>query len=211
VRIAADVAPEMLARAIAIDFSVPRATMALLRALPPAAGGLVIGTTGFSDEQQARIVAVARTVPVLASPNMSLGVNLLYHLAEVAARRLGRRYNVEIVEAHHRHKKDAPSGTARRLGEIVAGALGLSYETAAVHGREGIRDERAETEIGVHALRGGDIVGDHLVMFAGEGERLELRHVAQSRTTFAQGAIAAAKWLAGRRPGLYSMSDVLGM
>jgi len=210
VAVSAELPAATLAGAVTIDFSVPAAVMSLLKTLPPGSRGLVIGTTGLSDGERERVAATARTMPVLVSPNMSLGVNLLYRLAGIAAKRLGRGYDVEIVEAHHRHKRDAPSGTARRLGEVVAGALGLEYATAAVHGREGIRGERTATEIGMHALRGGDIVGDHLVMFAGDGERLELRHIAHSRAGLARGAITAAKWLAGRKPGLYSMDDVLG-
>jgi 4-hydroxy-tetrahydrodipicolinate reductase len=147
---------------------------------------------------------------ILMSPNMSLGVNLLFYLTQVAAQRLRDGFDIEIIEAHHRMKKDAPSGTARRLGEIAAQARGLSYEQAVRNGREGMAGERPCNEIGMHAVRGGDIVGDHTVLFAGFGERIELRHAAQSRQTFARGAVAAAKWLADKPAGLYSMRDVLG-
>jgi 4-hydroxy-tetrahydrodipicolinate reductase len=151
-------------------------------------------------------------MPVLVSPNMSLGVNLLFSLTELVANRLKNDFDIEIIEAHHRFKKDAPSGTAKRLGEIVAQAYNLPYEKAVRDGRSGISSEdRKKNEVGMHAVRGGDIVGDHTVLFAGMGERIELRHMAHSRSTFARGAVAAAKWLSTRKAGYYSMKDVLGL
>ncbi len=197
--------------AVVIDFSSPAATMALADAVGAKGRGLVVGTTGLDREHMERLEQSARHMPVLVSPNMSLGVNLLFHLTDLVTRRLGSSFDIEIIETHHRHKKDSPSGTARRLGEIAAAARSLNYEEAAVHGRHGMVGERTGTEIGVHAVRGGDIVGEHVVLFAGEGERVELRHTAHSRANFAAGAVAAAKWLWGRAPGMYSMGDVLGI
>ncbi len=197
--------------AVIIDFTAPEATLATLAGIESTSAALVIGTTGFTDEQRGLIADAARERPILLSPNMSLGVNLLFYLTDLAARRLGSRFDMEIVEAHHRFKKDAPSGTARRLGEILAEALGLSYDQAVVDGRSGMTGERPRRQIGMHAVRGGDIVGDHTVLFAGPNERIELKHVAHSRSTFAQGAVEAAKWLSGRPAGLYSMQDMLGL
>jgi 4-hydroxy-tetrahydrodipicolinate reductase len=158
-----------------------------------------------------RIEALASLAPVVFSPNMSLGVNLLFHLTGQIAARLGSDFDIEIIETHHRDKRDAPSGTARRLGEIAAAARGLSYDRDVRHGRAGLVGQRSDREIGMHAVRGGDIVGDHTVLFAGTGERIEVRHAAHSRATFARGAVTAAKWLADRPPGLYTMRDVLGL
>ncbi|MBD3243305.1 MAG: 4-hydroxy-tetrahydrodipicolinate reductase [Chitinivibrionales bacterium] len=201
---------EALKQAVVVDFTIPAATLALLAAMPSSAGGIVIGTTGFTKEQRDVVVQASKRFPVLMSPNMSLGVNLLFHLTGLVAARLGDAFDIEITEAHHRHKKDAPSGTAVRLGEVAAEALGRKYGDVAQHGRSGMVGERPRAQIGMHALRGGDIVGDHTVLFAGPHERIELRHMAHSRAVFAQGAVAAAKWLAGREPGLYGMGDVLG-
>ena len=194
-----------------IDFTVPESTMSLIDSIKGTKSSIVIGTTGLTKEQILKIDDLAKTNPVLFSPNMSLGVNFLFYLTKLAAEKLGGEYDIEIVEAHHRFKKDSPSGTAKRLGEISAEAIGRTYEEAIVDGRSGIVGERTSTEIGMHAVRGGDIVGDHTVMFAGLGERIELRHQAHSRSTFAQGAVTAAKWLDGKEPGLYSMNDVLGI
>ena len=171
----------------------------------------VIGTTGLTPEMQVKIKATARSIAILASPNMSVGVNVLFKLAGDVAKALGEDFDVEIIEAHHRFKKDAPSGTAKRLAEVIAEALGRDLDKDAVYGREGIVGERTRKEIGIHAIRGGDIVGEHTVCFAALGERVELRHVAQSRDPFVRGALRAAKFLAGRKPGLYSMADVLRM
>lgn len=195
-----------------IDFSFHTATSAHAELLAAKGKALVIGTTGFTDEEKAVIAQAAQRIPVVMAPNMSLGVNLLFCLAEQAARALkGQGYDVEIVEAHHRRKKDAPSGTALGLGEAVAGGLGVNLADHALHGREGQVGERVEGEIGFHAVRGGDIVGDHTVMFAAEGEIVELGHRATSRDTFAVGALKAASWLKGQPAGSYTMKDVLGL
>jgi 4-hydroxy-tetrahydrodipicolinate reductase len=171
----------------------------------------VIGTTGHTDLQIAAIRHAANTIPIVYAPNYSVGVNTLFWLTRKAAEILGRSFDLEVVEMHHRMKKDAPSGTARRLAEILAEVRELSYNDDVHHGRHGIVGERAESEIGMHAIRGGDVVGDHTVMFASAGERLELTHRASSRETFARGALRAARWLRTREPGLYDMQDVLGL
>jgi 4-hydroxy-tetrahydrodipicolinate reductase len=158
-----------------------------------------------------RIRAASGTIPVVFAPNFSVGVNALFWLTEKAAEILGPDFDLEIVEMHHRLKKDAPSGTARRLAEILARVRGLQYSGDVRHGREGMPGERSSREIGMHALRGGDVVGDHTVIFATQGERVELTHKASSRETFARGSIRAAKWARGRQPGLYDMQDVLGL
>jgi len=194
---------------VAIDFSAPAATLAVARQCAGMGVPLVIGTTGLSGEERAELAeAVACSIPVLLAANMSLGVNLLLRLVEVAASALPG-YDVEIIEAHHRRKKDAPSGTARELANRLLQALGRDEE-ALLYGREGTVGARTSEEIAIHAVRGGDIVGDHTVIFAGEGERLELTHRASSREVFAQGALRAARFLVQQGPGLYSMADVLG-
>jgi 4-hydroxy-tetrahydrodipicolinate reductase len=172
---------------------------------------LVVGTTGFSRAQQAELAQLAGRIPVVSAPNMSIGVNLLFRLAARAAEVLGESFDVEIVEAHHRHKKDAPSGTALRLAESVAHALGRDLSKELVTGRSGLTGERERSNIAVHAVRGGDVVGDHTVFFLGDGERVELTHKASSRGNFARGALRAASWVVGRGPGLYDMADVLGL
>ncbi|MEW6414651.1 MAG: 4-hydroxy-tetrahydrodipicolinate reductase [Pseudomonadota bacterium] len=194
-----------------IDFTRPEATFGYLDACAAAKVPLVIGTTGFDDAGRARIAAAARLIPVVFAPNMSVGVNLLMKLAELAARVLEDGYDIEIIEAHHRHKVDAPSGTALGLGQAVARAIGRDLSRCAVYGREGMTGERDPKTIGFATVRGGDIVGDHTLLFAGIGERVELTHKASSRATFAQGALRAAKWLQGRAPGLYDMRDVLNL
>ncbi len=194
---------------VAIDFSIPAATLALARQCAEKGVPLLIGTTGLPAETRSEIETdVASRVPVLIAANMSLGVNLLMRLVETAAKALPG-YDVEIVEAHHRRKKDAPSGTAKELANRLLEALGRGEE-ALIYGREGIVGARTGEEIAVHAVRGGDIVGDHTVLFAGDGERIELTHRASSRDVFAQGALRAARFLAEQQPGLYSMQDVLG-
>lgn len=211
VRVSDDVAAALAAADVAIDFSRPEATLALLAACEALGRPVVIGTTGFDSAQRNRIAEAAQRLPVVISPNFSVGVNAAFALVEAAARILGADYDVEIVEAHHRHKVDAPSGTALRLGEIVARALGRDLEAVAVHGRRGAVGARAPGEIGFHALRGGDMVGEHTVLFAGAGERVEITVRSQSRLTYAAGALRAARWLAaGRAPGLYDMAEVLG-
>jgi 4-hydroxy-tetrahydrodipicolinate reductase len=194
-----------------IDFTRPEATFGYLEACAAAGVPLVIGTTGFDDAGKARIAAAAQRIPVVFAPNMSVGVNLLMKLAELAAQVLQDGYDIEIIEAHHRHKVDAPSGTALGLGQAVARALDRDLARCAVYGREGVTGERAPETIGFATVRGGDIVGDHTLLFAGIGERVELTHKASSRATFALGALRAAKWLQGRAPGLYDMRDVLNL
>jgi 4-hydroxy-tetrahydrodipicolinate reductase len=194
-----------------IDFTRPEATFGYLDACATAGVPMVIGTTGFDEAGRARIAAAARRIPVVFAPNMSVGVNLLMKLAELAAQVLEDGYDIEIIEAHHRHKVDAPSGTALGLGQAVAGAINRDLASCAVYGREGVTGERDPKTIGFATVRGGDIVGDHTLLFAGIGERVELTHKASSRATFAQGALRAAKWLQGRAPGLYDMRDVLNL
>ena len=170
----------------------------------------VLGTTGLTDEEQKAVDAAAKKIPVIQSGNFSLGINLLLGLVRKASEILGIEYDCEVVEMHHRHKKDAPSGTALMLAKAVANGRGQDFDDVAVFGREGIVGERPQGEIAVHALRGGSVIGDHTVMFAGDVERVELVHKAQSREAFAAGALRAALWGADRKPGLYSMRDVLG-
>ncbi len=196
---------------VLIDFTTPVATLHAVQACVAVGCSMVIGTTGIDDEGRAQILAASRQIPIMFAPNMSVGVNLMFRLVALAAEALGEDFDVEVIEAHHRMKVDAPSGTAVRLGEILAQALGRSYAGDAVHGRVGQVGARTQREIGFHALRGGDIVGDHTVMFAGGGERFEITHRASSRTNFADGAMRAARWLPGRAPGLYTMFDVLGL
>jgi 4-hydroxy-tetrahydrodipicolinate reductase len=173
--------------------------------------GLVVGSTGFTKEARARVAAAAQRIPVVLSPNMSVGVNVLFALVRDAARILGDSYDVEIVEMHHKKKKDAPSGTAVRLAEIAAESLHRDVARDLTYARHGLIGERPAREIGVQTLRGGDVVGEHTVYFAGEGERLELTHRATSRDQFARGAVRAARWVAGRPPGMYDMADVLSL
>ena len=192
---------------VLIDFTRPDGTLANLKH----ARAMVIGTTGFSGDQKKAIAEAAKRMPIVMAANFAVGVNAAYQLAETAARILGDDYDVEIIEAHHRHKIDAPSGTALKLGEVVAGALKRKLGEVARHGRSGETGERPAKEIGFHALRGGDIVGEHTVVFAGSGERVEITVRSQSRMTYAAGALRAAKWLRGKSPGLYDMFDVLGL
>jgi len=210
VPVTADVAAAAAAFDTLIDFSVPAATLASAAICATRGKALVIGTTGFDQEGLARIRAAAETVPVLMAPNMSVGVNVVFKLVEMATRVLGDGVDIEIIEAHHRHKIDAPSGTAVRMGEIVATTLGRDLGAVAVYGREGNTGARRRETIGFATVRAGDIVGDHTVLYAGNGERIEITHRAESRMNFAQGALRAARFLAGRQPGLYDMHDVLG-
>lgn len=194
-----------------IDFSHPNASSELARACREAKKPAVIGTTGHSSEERASIEELALSVPVVLSPNFSVGVNALFWLTRKAAQMLGDDFDLEVTEIHHRLKKDAPSGTAKKLAEILCDVRSLDYAKNVRHGREGLVGERPANEIGVHSVRGGDVVGDHTVTFAGAGERLELVHKAASRETFALGALRAARWIVGKPPGLYSMEDVLGL
>ena len=196
---------------VAIDFSHADATEDVCAACVAASRPLVIGTTGHSPEQVADIRSAAASIPIVLAPNFSVGVNTLFWLTRKASELLGDGFDIEIVEIHHRLKKDAPSGTAKRLAEVACETRGLSYESDVVHGREGLVGERPAKQIGVHAIRSGDVVGDHTVIFASAGERVELTHKASSRETFAVGALRAARWIMGRPPRLYSMEDVLGL
>ena len=171
----------------------------------------VVGTTGFSPEGKAALGALAQHVPLVFAPNMSVGVNVVLRLLDLAARSLGDAYDVEVVEAHHRHKVDAPSGTALAMGEVLARATGRQLDDCAVWGRHGVTGERNPEAIGFSVIRGGDIVGDHTVLFAGTGERIEITHKSASRVTYAQGSLRAARFVAARPPGLYGMDDVLGL
>ena len=196
---------------VLIDFSVPAATLEKLDHCVANGKAMVIGTTGFEPSGLDAIRHAAETIPIVMAPNMSVGVNVAFKLIEYAAQTLGDDVDVEVFEAHHRHKIDAPSGTAVRMGEILADALDRDIETDAVYGREGITGERDRRTIGFHSLRGGDIVGEHTVTFAGTGERIEITHRAGSRENFAAGAVRAARFVAGRPAGLYGMDEVLGL
>ena len=211
VAVTADYASAIAAADCLIDFTRPEGTLDHLRVCADRGVRAVIGTTGFSPEQRKSIEAAAARIPVVFAPNMAVGVNASFRLAQVAAQILGNDFDVEIVEAHHRHKVDAPSGTALRLGEVVAQALNRNLDEVAMHGRHGVTGERSGKTIGFHAIRGGDIVGEHTVIFAGEGERVEVTVRSQSRMTYALGALRAAKFLEGRAPGLFNMQDVLGL
>ena len=172
---------------------------------------LIIGTTGFSDEQKAEIAEAAKSIAIVMAPNMSVGVNVTLKLLEMAAKALSTGYDIEIIEAHHRHKVDAPSGTALKLGEVIAGALGRDLKDCAVYAREGVTGERDPSSIGFATIRGGDIVGDHTVLFAGTGERIEITHKSSSRATYAQGSLRAVRFLRGKPHGMFDMFDVLGL
>ena len=194
-----------------IDFTRPEGTLEHLRICREKGVAMVIGTTGFEAEGKAAIAEAARDIPVVFAPNMAVGVNLVFKLLDTAARILNQGYDIEIVEAHHKHKIDAPSGTALRMGEVVAAALGRDLKECAVYGREGVTGERDPSTIGFATVRGGDIVGDHNVMFCGIGERVEIAHRAGSRMPYALGSLRAARFLSGKKNGLYDMQDVLGL
>ncbi len=194
-----------------IDFTRPAGTLALLDACRERGVKAVIGTTGFDDAQKAAIAEHARHLAIVMAPNMSVGVNVVLRLLDMAARALGDGYDVEVVEAHHRHKVDAPSGTALKMGEVLAAALGRDLGECAVFARHGVTGERDPRAIGFSTIRGGDIVGDHTVLFAGTGERIEITHRSSSRATYAEGSLRAARFLARRSQGLHDMNDVLGL
>ena len=196
---------------VLVDFSSPGASLEHIKAASEMGKAIVVGTTGFSAEQRKEIEETGPRTRCLVAPNMSMGVNLLFSLAGSVARALGGDYDVEIIEAHHRMKKDAPSGTANKLAEVISEALGRDLQDVGVYGRQGLVGERKSSEIGVMAVRGGDIVGEHTVMFVTSGERIELVHRAHSRDAFAKGAIQAALWLPSQPNGLYEMRDVLGL
>lgn len=209
--IAADLTPFIERFDVLIDFTRPAATLTHLALCQAAGKALVIGTTGFSTEQKAAIAQAGESIPIVFAPNMSVGVNLCFKLLEMAAQILTDQVDIEIIEAHHRHKVDAPSGTALAMGQVIARTLGRDLEQCAVYGRQGVTGERDRSTIGFATVRAGDIVGEHTVLFADVGERIEITHRASSRMTFAKGAVRAAAWLNGRRPGLYDMQDVLGL
>ena len=196
---------------VLIDFTRPEGTLAHLAVCREIGVKLVIGTTGFDETQKRTISEAAREMPIAMAPNFSVGVNVTFKLLELAANTLNEGFDVEIIEAHHRHKVDAPSGTALRMGEIVASALGRDLKTDAVYGREGVTGERKRESIGFATVRGGDVVGDHTVLFLGTGERVEITHRSASRATYAQGALRAARFLMDKQSGLYDMQDVLGL
>ena len=196
---------------VLIDFTAPAASLQHMEICHRHGKRMVIGTTGFSDEHKQQIADAAKETGIVFAPNMSVGVNLCFKLLDIAARVLGDEVDIEVIEAHHRHKVDAPSGTALRMGEVIADALGRDLKTCAVYGREGITGARDRKTIGFETIRAGDIVGEHTVMFAAEGERVEVAHKASSRMTFASGAVRAAGWLMSQPNGLYDMQDVLGL
>ncbi|UXH78121.1 4-hydroxy-tetrahydrodipicolinate reductase [Roseateles amylovorans] len=211
VAITTDVRAGLSQADVLIDFTRPEGTLAHLALCAELGVRTVIGTTGFSDAQKAEIQALSQRAAVMMAPNMSVGVNVVLKLLENAAKALAQGYDIEIIEAHHRHKVDAPSGTALKMGEVVADAIGRDLKTCAVYGREGVTGERDPSTIGFATVRGGDIIGDHTVLFAGIGERIEISHKASSRATFAQGSLRAARFLATRATGLFDMNDVLGL
>ncbi len=209
VRIQSDISAGLKDAQVLIDFTRPEGTMAHLAACRALGVKLVIGTTGFSDAQKADIAAAAKDIAIMMAPNMSVGVNVTFKLLEMAARALNTGYDIEIVEAHHRHKVDAPSGTALKMGEVIAAALGRDLKDCAVYAREGVTGERDPSSIGFATVRGGDVVGDHSVLFLGTGERIEITHKSSSRATYAQGSLRASRFLADRSSGLFDMFDVL--
>ena len=211
VAIGADPRAALAGADVLIDFTRPEGTLAHLAACRELGVRAVVGTTGFDAAQKAAIAAHAEQVAVVMAPNMSVGVNVVFALLEQAARALHEGYDIEIIEAHHRHKVDAPSGTALAMGETVAAALGRDLKDCAVYARQGVTGERDPSTIGFATVRGGDIVGDHTVLFAGTGERIEITHRSSSRATYAQGSLRAARFLRGRERGLYTMRDVLGL
>lgn len=211
VNITDDVASALSRSNVLIDFTRPVGTLAHLAMCRAAGVRMVIGTTGFLAEQKEELKAASKDIAIVFAPNMSVGVNVTFKLLEIAAKVLTPGYDIEIIEAHHRHKVDSPSGTALHMGEVIAKSIGRDLSKVAVYGREGNTGERASDTIGFATVRGGDIVGDHTVMFAGTGERIEISHKAGSRATFAEGALRAARFLADKQSGLFDMQDVLGL
>ncbi|MFB1018045.1 MAG: 4-hydroxy-tetrahydrodipicolinate reductase [Burkholderiaceae bacterium] len=209
--IQSDLATALAGAHVLIDFTRPEGTLAHVQAASAAGVAVVIGTTGFSDEQKAQLQHASATTAMVMAPNMSVGVNVTLKLLEMAAKAMPTGYDIEIIEAHHRHKVDAPSGTALKMGEVVAHALGRDLKDCAVYGRDGVTGERDPSTIGFATIRGGDIVGDHTVLFAGTGERIEITHKSSSRATYAQGSLRATRFLADKSSGMYDMFDVLGL
>lgn len=196
---------------VLIDFTRPEGSLAHLKACRTLGVAAVVGTTGFTEAQKSEIADMARDIPIVLAPNMSVGVNVTLKLLAMAAKALSTGYDIEIIEAHHRHKVDAPSGTALKMGEVIADALGRDLKDCAVYAREGVTGERDPSSIGFATIRGGDIVGDHTVLFAGTGERIEISHKSSSRANYAQGSLRAARFLAQQEAGLFDMFDVLGL
>lgn len=211
ITISHDLPAAVKAADVLIDFSFHENVPLTIKLAAEQRKAVIIGTTGLNPDERAAVDQGARVIPIVWAPNMSLGVNMLFSLVQQAAKALGLDYDVEITEAHHRYKKDAPSGTALRLGENVAEGRGQNFRDVAIYGREGLGGERPKGQIGIHALRAADIIGDHTVLFATDGERVEISHRATSRDAFAKGALRAAQWAGGRAPGLYDMQDVLGL
>lgn len=211
VKISSEVATGVKGATTFIDFTQPEGTLEHLTLCRAAGVAMVIGTTGFDAAGKAAIEAAAKDIPIVFAPNMSVGVNLVFKLLDMAARVLNEGFDIEIIEAHHRHKVDAPSGTALRMGEVIAQALGRDLSQCAVYGREGVTGERDSSTIGFATVRGGDIVGDHTALFAGTGDRVEITHKSSSRMTYALGSLRAARFLATHRNGLFDMQDVLGL
>ena len=209
--ITADLAAGLENARTLIDFTRPEGTLAHLQVCRALGVNVVIGTTGFTEAQKAEIAVVAQDIAIVMAPNMSVGVNVTLKLLEMAAKALSTGYDIEIIEAHHRHKVDAPSGTALKMGEVIADALGRDLKDCAVYAREGVTGERDPSSIGFATIRGGDIVGDHTVLFAGIGERIEISHKSSSRATYAQGSLRAVRFLADKQTGLFDMFDVLGL
>ena len=211
VLITADMRAGLADSQVLIDFTRPEGTLEHLKVCRELGVALVIGTTGFTEVQKAVIAEASKDIAIMMAPNMSVGVNVTLKLLEMAAKALSTGYDIEIVEAHHRHKVDAPSGTALKMGEVIADALGRDLKDCAVYAREGVTGERDPSSIGFATIRGGDIVGDHTVLFAGTGERIEISHKSSSRATYAQGSLRAVRFLAGQKAGLFDMFDVLGL
>ncbi|MDW5441408.1 4-hydroxy-tetrahydrodipicolinate reductase [Polaromonas sp. SM01] len=211
IAITSDLTAGLSGSQVLIDFTRPEGTLAHLAKCRELGIKLVIGTTGFSDAQKAEIAAAAKDIAIVMAPNMSVGVNVTLKLLEMAAKAMATGYDIEIIEAHHRHKVDAPSGTALKMGEVIADALGRDLKDCAVYAREGVTGERDPSSIGFAAVRGGDVVGDHTVMFLGTGERIEISHKSSSRAGYTQGSLRAARFLAGQRTGLFDMFDVLNL
>jgi 4-hydroxy-tetrahydrodipicolinate reductase len=209
--ITSDIAKALGNAQFLIDFTRPEATMAYLEVAQKTGSKIIIGTTGLSPEQIDALKIASKNLAIVFSPNMSVGVNATFKLLEIAAKMLNEGYDIEIVEAHHRHKVDAPSGTALKMGEVIAQALGEKLDDVAVYAREGHTGERKSGSIGFATIRGGDIVGDHTVLFAGEGERIEISHKSSSRQSYAQGSLRAMRFLQSQNSGLYDMQDVLGL
>ena len=211
VAITSDVTKALTGAEFLVDFTRPEGTMAHLAVAQKTGSKMIIGTTGLSAQQLEELKLASKKLAIVFAPNMSVGVNVTFKLLEVAAKMLSEGYDIEVIEAHHRHKVDAPSGTALRMGEVIAGALGEKLDDVAVYAREGHTGERKQGSIGFATIRGGDIVGDHTVLFAGEGERIEISHKSSSRQSYAQGSLRAARFLKTQQTGLFDMQDVLGL